>query len=299
MSALIETMMKTIEKAGCIILLSLLVGIAFGRPVQTAHPSYSWLPSGPASTTETLMARIAPPAGFERKSVPADSFAHWLRSLPLKPGRPTVQLYDGRPKANQSAHVAVVDIDTGTHDLQQCADAVIRLRAEYLYSRGDLARIHFNFTSGDAASFAKWSEGFRPLVQGNRVSWQKSASRDDSYRSFRTYLNIVFTYAGTASLEPELQKVPDARDVRAGDVFIQPGYPGHAVLVVDVAEDSRTGRRVFLLAQSYMPAQDIHILKNPSGGALGPWYDRDFGTVLKTPEWTFDAGHLRRFQDSR
>ncbi len=81
----------------------------------------------------------------------------------------------------------------------------------------------------------------------------------------------------------------------AGDVFIQPGFPGHAVLVVDVARNVRTGRRVFLLAQSYMPAQDIHILQNPAGGALGAWYDVDFGTKFRTPEWTFTAGQLRRF----
>jgi hypothetical protein len=31
----------------------------------------------------------------------------------------------------------------------------------------------------------------------------------------------------------------------------------------------------FLLAQkSYMPAQDIHILVNPSNDKLGPWYSR-------------------------
>ena len=293
--------MNAIAKIGRITGLFLLVGLAFAAPVQIAQP-YPWMALGTPlrmpSTTETLAVRIAPPAGFERKSVPSSSFAHWLRNLPLKAGRPAVQLYDGRPKANQGVHAAVVDIDTGNKDLQQCADAVIRLRAEYLYALGDMARLHFNFTSGDAAYFAKWSEGFRPVVQGNRVSWQKAARPDNSYRNFRTYLNIVFTYAGTASLERELEKVQDVRDVRAGDVFIQPGYPGHAVLVVDVAEDSRTGRRAFLLAQSYMPAQDIHILQNPAGGSLGAWYDRDFGTSLKTPEWTFTAGHLRRFAES-
>ena len=61
-----------------------------------------------------------------------------------------------------------------------------------------------------------------------------------------------------------------------------------------VARDS-AGRRVFLLAQSYLPAQDIHILQNPDGGLLGPWYDIDFGATLRTPEWTFASGHLRRF----
>jgi len=41
--------------------------------------------------------------------------------------------------------------------------------------------------------------------------------------------------------------------------MIRAGSPGHAMLVVDVAEDER-GRRIYLLAQSYMPAQDIHIV---------------------------------------
>jgi len=46
--------------------------------------------------------------------------------------------------------------------------------------------------------------------------------------------------------------------------------PGHAVIVVDMAEDAK-GQRAFLLAQSYMPAQDIHILKNPMDADLSPW----------------------------
>ena len=68
-------------------------------------------------------------------------------------------LHDGSRKANQEAHLAVVDIDVGPRDLQQCADAIIRLRAEYLYAQQAPDRIRFSFTSGDSAPFSRWAEG--------------------------------------------------------------------------------------------------------------------------------------------
>jgi hypothetical protein len=63
--------------------------------------------------------------------------------------------------------------------------------------------------------------------------------------------------------------------------------------VVDVAEDAQ-GRRAVLLAQSYMPAQDIHVLRNPKSPD-NPWYVIEGDKPLTTPEWDFPAGSLRRF----
>ena len=82
--------------------------------------------------------------------------------------------------------------------------------------------------------------------------------------------------------------------LRIGDVFICGGFPGHAVIVVDMAKD-RTGKSRFLLAQSYMPAQEVHLLKNP-GSPRSPWYPLEFGETLVTPEYTFARGELRRFR---
>jgi len=243
---------------------------------------------------DALSARIAPPEGYERAEVEAGSFAAWLRELPLLPGRPEVKLHDGRRKGRQDVHEAVVDIDVGTADLQQCADAVIRLRAEYLYANGRADDVAFDFTSGDEARWDRHRQGWRAVINGNQVSWRQSAAADDSRAAFRRYLDLVFTYAGTYSLSQELKAVADPADVRAGDVFIQGGFPGHAVLVVDVAQDPTTGRKAFLLVQSYMPAQQIHVLRNP-GGTMGAWYPADFGGTLRTPEWTFGAGDLERF----
>ena len=268
------------------------MGSTFVKPGQS-NP-YPWLES--YSPRDAVVNRIPAPAGCRRVEVEQGSFAYWLRHLPLKRGDPPVRLYDGRLKSNQSVHFAVVDIDVGTRDLQQCADAVIRLRAEYLYSRGDYSAIHFNFTSGHRADFARWIEGYRPVVKGNSVRWVRSAERDASYRSFREYLDKVFEFAGTFSLSRELAPVSDVRDMRIGDVFVQGGFPGHAAIVVDMVECGRAGDRLFVLAQSYMPAQDIYIPRNPTEPALDPWYRLDFGDELKTPEWTFRRRDLRRFR---
>jgi hypothetical protein len=206
-----------------------------------------------------------------------------------------VRLFDGRLKLNQGAHAAVVEIDVGRRDLQQCADAVIRLRAEHLFGAGLLSQIRFRFTSGAEAVFSRWAAGERPVVEGRTVRWIQSARPDASHGSLRLYLDKVFGYAGTYSLAKELVAVERGAGIEAGDVFIRGGFPGHAVLVVDVAEEARTGRRVFLIVQSYMPAQSIHLLKNPTDATLSPWYLRAEGSDLVTPEWTFRPGELRRF----
>ncbi len=277
--------------AGVTALLAAAASVAGAQEVDGRYP---WLPADHGR--ESLADRIAPPQGFVRVGAAEGSFGAWLRGLPLLPGRPDVLLYDGRRKGNQEAQHAVVDIDVGDRDLQQCADAVMRLRAEYLAASGRDDEIAFDFTSGDEARWVRYRDGWRPVVRGNAVTWRQSARPASGRDAFRAYLDMVFTYAGTASLSRELDPVGDPEDVRPGDVFIQGGFPGHAVLVADVAEDPESGRRVFLLLQSYMPAQQIHVLRNPAS-PLSPWYPARFGQLLVTPEWTFGAGDLMRFGD--
>jgi hypothetical protein len=255
-----------------------------------ASLGYPWLGSRPSQSAAST---IQPPVGFVRVGAALGSFGAWLRDLPLIPGRPPVFLFDGHEKANQGAHHAVVDLDVGRRDLQQCADAVIRLRAEYLLAAGREDEIAFHFTSGDLLAWREWREGVRPVV-GRTVRMERSAAPARDRAAFRAYLDTVFTYAGSRSVERELVPVPDARRVEAGDVFIRGGSPGHAVLVLDVAEDG-AGRRAFLLGQSYMPAQQFHVLRNPGDTALSPWYIAAAGPRLETPEWTFAWSELRRF----
>jgi hypothetical protein len=171
---------------------------------------------------------------------------------------------------------------------------VIRLRAEYLFSTPCRDEIRFNFTSGDAARWKDWRSGIRPRVRGNNVGWRRSAEPDGSYASFRQYLDTVFMYAGSASLRRELVPVHDPSRPEVGDVYVMGGFPGHAVLVVDVAQNN-AGRRVVLLVQSFMPAQDIHVLRSLDED-INPWYRAESEGVLATPEWEFRHGNLMRFR---
>ncbi len=241
-----------------------------GPQVQAAYPFAQGPPAG------DLLARFPAPAGAERVPVKEGSFAAWLRHLPLLPAGTAVHLYDGRPKERQDVHAAVVDLDVGTRDLQQCADAVMRLRAEYLFAAGRPAHIRFHPDPG------------RPRV----LAFTGGPDR----ARFRAYLTRLFAEAGSASLQAELAPVGE-QPVLAGDVLIQGGYPGHAVLVLDVAQ-ARDGHRYLLLGQSYMPAQQFHVLLNPGDPARSPWYDATAlgGPGLATPEWRpFHLRDVRRF----
>ncbi len=218
----------------------------------------------------TIQTRFKPPVGFKRNTVSQNSFAGYLRNLPLKPAGSKVKYYDGTTKDNL-VYTAVVNMDIGNRNLQQCADAVIRLRGEYFFSQKVYDKIEFNFTNGFAAKYSEWIKGNRINVNGNKVSWQKTAKPSNTYQDFRNFMNIVFSYAGTLSLAKSL-KSKDIKDISEGDVFIRGGSPGHAVIVVDVARN-KAGERVFLLAQSYMPAQETQILKNFNDDELSPWYN--------------------------
>ncbi len=247
------------------------------------------------SSGTTLATRILTPQGFERVALEEGSFGQYLRNFPLKPDGTRVLLFNGEEKGNQSVHAAVLVLTTGTRDLQQCADAVMRVRGEYLYQQKRYDPLHFNFTNGTRLDYRAWANGYRPVFSGNNVQMVLTAKEDYSYGNFLKYMEMVFNYAGTLSLEKELPKVDPQTDLKIGDVIIQGGSPGHAILVMDVAKKSTSGEVIILLAQSYMPAQDMHILLNPGNPGISPWYAWHPDQELVTPEWTFPAQALHRF----
>lgn len=262
---------------------------------STYIDKYLWLDK--YTVDNKLVNRVPVPAGFTRLNAEPNSFSYWLRNIPLKPGHPLVYLFDGQLKDKQDAHYAVIDMEPGSKNLLQCADAVMRLRAEYLYATAQYDKIHFNFTSGFNCEYSKWKQGYRPSVNGNKVQWVKSAEPGNSYASFQKYLEQVFTYCGSKSLSDELKPVADIAIIQPGDVFVKGGFPGHAVIVMDVVENKTTGDKFFMLAQSYMPAQQPQLLKNPANSNLSPWYSVKIIGDLVTPQWTFAKSELMRWAD--
>lgn len=241
---------------------------------------------------QQLYTRILTPDGYIRPEAEEGSLLEYLRAFPVKEDGSPVLLYDGREKWNQDAHVAVLNLPIEEQDLQQCADSIMRMYAEYFLASGQPERISFHFTNGFEAEYSKWREGQRIKVDGNQVAWVSSAGYDDSYETFVKYMRMVFSYAGTLSMDAEAEPIT-AEELQPGDVFLKGGSPGHVVMVVDVCENEQ-GVRAFLLAQGYMPAQEFHVLKNPASDT-NPWYYAEEITYpFSTPEYVFEEGSLQR-----
>lgn len=260
---------------------------------RPAGLSYPWLTT-PLPAESTLLARFPPPPGCRRVAVAAGSWGEWLRWLPLLPAGTPARLFNGELKSRADVVAAVLNLDIGRQDLQQCADAVIRLRAEYLFSH-DPGQVHFHLTTGYDFRFADYVGGQTFKVRGEQITPAPKAVEAPTHAALSRYLIPTFGYAGTLSLSRELHPV-SLTAAQPGDVLIHGGAPGHAVLVVDVAVNPKTNQKYLLLAQSYMPAQNVHVLRNVDDEKLGAWFavkPRD--EQVLTPEWTFEREELARF----
>jgi hypothetical protein len=230
---------------------------------------------------DTVADAFPPPAGATRTE--DDTFGAWLAALPLYPRDRQVLTYDGRPVAMPAARV--VNIPVGTKDLQQCADSALRLRATWERLTGDSPAFHY--TSGDLSSWAGWAAGTRPKVSGRTVSFVKGAAKPDSSdASFEAWLMNLYTYAGTRSLPLDTVAVTTPR---AGDIVVEPGSPGHAVVILDVA--TKGDQTWVLVGQGYMPAMDFHVVDGPDAH----WFLVE-GDMLDTSPIPVPWAGLRRWK---
>ena len=242
-------------------------------------PAASSAPAPPDTRQAGVAIGEAFPPPSNAVRVETDAFGTWLRDRPLAHASAPVQTHDGRVVRHPAR---VVDMDLVNGDLQQCADSILRLRAEWL--RETDQPISFYATSGDPMPWSRFQAGERPYVSGRNLAW----SSGKGPASWDLYLGKVFTWAGTLSLQAhETEPVSEAR---GGDVLVQGGSPGHAVLLLDVAT-TPDGDTYVLVGEGYMPAQDFHVELGPHEG----WWAWT-ATGLDLPHWPLARDSLRRFQ---
>lgn len=283
------TMMNTNNVQNLLIVLAAILTFN-GKVLADTH---AWLPLLQSTPpTEPISARYDPPTGYRRVEVEPQSFAAWLRKLPIRTDRMEVRSYRDDPLNRPSA--GIVAIDVGERDLMQCADSIIRLHAEYLWAHGRQNEAAYRFTSGDETRWADWVSGERFRIDGSGVMRTKGKPRTASHASYRRWLDLVFTYAGTRSLARDAARPRVDTAVEAGEFYVDAGSPGHAVIVLDVVTNGR-GVRLGLLGQGFMPAEDIHVLRS-SLAVDGVWFrlpDRE-EEVLPTPSWKPFGANARR-----
>ena len=219
----------------------------------------------------TVAETYPPPPGASR--VPGDAFATHLAGLPLLDADRPIRTHDGRTVHH---HGHVIDLPMVSGDLQQCADSILRVRAEFLRARGE--DVLFHATSGDPMPWSRYRDGERARDVGNKLAWSTA-----SPASWDTYLTALFLWAGTASLAAHDTVADDTP--HPGDLLVQGGFPGHAVLLLDVA--TRDDATYVLIAEGFMPAQEFHIELGPHAG----WWLWDDGVRL--PHWDLPEKYLR------
>jgi hypothetical protein len=258
--------------------------------------AYPWMGEVAEVPVVSLEAHVPTPRGYKRVPADAGSFGAWLRALPIRTDRDEVRSYDGARIVTRSG--GVVPWDLGKRNVLQCADSAIRLHAEFLWSAQRRGQIAYHFTSGDRSAWTDWAAGERFEIQGNKVKRARGAARKADHAEFRRYLDGVFLYAGTQSLRLDSKPVPIGEHAQAGDFFVAPGSPGHAVVLLDIAVGP-DGGRVALVGQGYIPAQDFHLVAESRSDVIdGLWFPlpEASGEVFDTPSWSpFARSDLRRF----
>ena len=163
----------------------------------------------------TIVSRVNIPDGYKRVIYPKESFQEYLRNYKLKPFGSKIINYDDSEYFWQGGHIGILEIPVPKNGLQQCADALIRVRSEYLWNTNQKDKIGFNFTSGHYCSWKKYAEGYRPKIKGNKVTFHKIEKTNNSKENFYKYLNLIYMYSGTLSLFNELKQVDDS-DLKIG-----------------------------------------------------------------------------------
>ena len=213
--------------------------------------------------TDTVLHRFAHSLpGYSVFTDEPDSWSEWLRLLPLAaPGTPVRNFRGEIVVPGDDEHLAaVVAIDIGSENVQQSADVILRLHAEWRWYVNDRRMLYLSDSKAELP-LARWFAGERLTTTGAEPTWTRQAApkpqRD--HADFRAYLDGVFTWSdGRALLAESVPLAPEK--LEPGAFFLHQGAPAEVLVVLDVAT-SPAGKRAMLLAQALNPAENIHVLR--------------------------------------
>ncbi|MBQ6069752.1 MAG: hypothetical protein IJK84_09625 [Bacteroidales bacterium] len=250
------------------LLLLVVAGAAYWRAFNSTNPWHA-----------TQVGDIPAPRGFSRVEVPVDSYAAYLRALPLKGAGAKLHLYSGQEAKHQFMAAAIVDQPL-LSKYEQCADVAIRLWAEYLWQQGRYEEICFTDVCDSVLCYHA-----------------DTVSPDSLRQHFEDYLLEVYKWCNTASVYRETMPRLFS-DVEGGDLLVHPAEEGeeygHAIVVADVARDAK-GRVAILCLEGNTPAREKHIVRN-KWPWRNPWFiigkgDREIRFIKSR----FRQEHLRHY----
>jgi len=217
--------------------------------------------------SQTIESYFEIPKDYKR--IIQSDYHNWIISKKINT-KDEVKYYDGRVKKGlNSVYKAKFVYDIGKKNSHHCADAAIYNNARYLFDTKQYTKIAYTFTDGTLYSYVKYLK-----------------NKKNNLVNFKDYLDKIWWYAGTWSLQEYDTVKVSIENMQVGDIFLIGGFPGHTMSVVDMIENSE-GNKKFMLAQSFMPAQEQHILLNMDD----VWFD----SVNEIP-WSFTVKDLRRFK---
>ena len=144
---------------------------------------------------------------------------------------------------------AVVDLPM-LSNAEQCADACMRLKAEYLYQTGQYKRLNFKTSTASPCATAV----------GHREK--------------------PFTAISADSM---VLPVPSHSAARCSPVHWQISNPVTSLSTPEMADclvmpsslSNKNGKKAFLLVEGNTPARDIHLIRNLENPFRSPWFISD------------------------
>lgn len=224
---------------------------------------YPWIKNstlGRPKAQSALRQRFVDPQGYQRIAVNPETLGEWLRFLPVAAPGTVVADINGKAAVVTLAGfvAAVVAIDMHAED---SADALLRLHAEWRFSKGDRATINYASNSGRLMPFSRWIAGERIVLKRQDWDWAVKATplANPTYTDLRNFLDAAYQWTDPRALAIQ-GKVLDSSDVAPGDYFVHAGKDSTLVIVLDVAKNA-AGEPALLLGHVAAPHQNMYVMR--------------------------------------